>query len=270
MQHVKLREIVVVGDVYLPHHAQILNGQNRYLALFQLVQTHASGEDGDSEVPPDKILYRRHVVYLKHDVEVAYAHVVALKVGDEQVARVGIRQTQDHALLLQLVERDHAPLCERVVYRHRKHEIIRIEQKIMYVRVGYPPLDDCEIKLIGVQHSIKITYSVSNHFNAYALVCGAVFGQRFGDGVALRRVRHAYCEMRCQAAAVAQILPQVIVQPKHFLRAFYDLLALLCHYELAVYTLKNAHAEFLLQRLYMLADGRLGDGQLLRRLGIAF
>ena len=80
----------------------------------------------------------------------------------------------------------------------------------------------------------------------------------------------AVCVTPIVRCVVRQILPQVIVQPKHFLRAFYDLFALLCHYELAVYTLKNAHAEFLLQRLYMLADGRLGDGQLLRRLGIAF
>ena len=52
----------MVGQVYLPYHAEIFHRQHGYLFLFKLVQTHAPGQDGHAEVPADKVLDGSDVV----------------------------------------------------------------------------------------------------------------------------------------------------------------------------------------------------------------
>ena len=142
VEHIDLREIVHIGKVDFAHHREVFHGQHRDLFLFQLVETDALGQHGHAEVAPDQILDRCDIVELQNHVEIADVHVVAFKVRGKQVARAGVRQTDDHALLFQLVQRYHAALRKRVVHRNRKHQTVRIEQQIVDGGRRHAALDD--------------------------------------------------------------------------------------------------------------------------------
>ena len=158
MKDVELVEVPVIGEVYLAHHAQVLDRQDGDLPLAQLVKADAAGKDRHAEIAADQVFDRRHIVDLEDDVKIVDAHVVALKVGDEEVAGVRVRQAEDHALLLELVESDHAAAGKGVVRRDGEDKIVRIEQEIVNAWVGHTPLDDGEIQLVGLEHCIKIIY----------------------------------------------------------------------------------------------------------------
>ena len=188
--------------------------------------------------------------------------------GDEEVAGARVRQAEDHALLLKLVESDHAAAGKGVVRRDGEDKIVRIEQEIVNAWVGHTPLDDGEIQFIGLEHCIKIIYGVRNHFNACALVFGTVLRQSLGDSVALGGMRDADSQMRCPALFVPHALIEVVIKPDYLFGEFHGLLALPGDQKLAVCVLKELHSQLTLERLDMLADSRLRYRQLLRRAGI--
>ena len=85
-QKIELREIGRVSYIYLAHHTEVFNRKCDYLAFFQLVKANTLYKYRHAEISPYKVFYSCDIVHLKNDIEVVYAHVVALKVSNKKVS----------------------------------------------------------------------------------------------------------------------------------------------------------------------------------------
>ena len=253
-------EVLGVDDVDLPHHAQVFDGQHHDLLLFQLVHTGALGQYGNAEVPADQILDGGDVVDLQNHVEIVDAQVLAFQTGHEEVAGAGVRQTEDHLLLLQFADGHQAPVGQPVPRRDRQHQTVRVQNQVFQTGVVDLALYDGEIQLVILEHVVQIALRIRDDLDGHAAAAVHVPGQRFGNGVALRRVGDAHGQGGQLALFTGQVLAQIVVEGQHPPGVLDDHLALVGHVQLVVRPLKNAHVQFALQRADVLAHGGLGQG----------
>ena len=94
------------------------------------------------------------------------------------------------------------------------------------------------------------------------IVLRAIVRQRFGDGIALRRVRDPHGQVGHHGFTVPQVLPQTLIQTFHFLGTFDHFFAFARDNHLAAVPVEDGNVQFFFQSLDVMADGRLGDRQL--------
>ena len=92
-------EILGIDDVDFADHAEVFNRQDRNFLFAQFVQAGAFRQNGHAEIAANQIFDGRDVVDFKNDVKIADEHVLTLERRDEKIARVGVRQAEDHLLL---------------------------------------------------------------------------------------------------------------------------------------------------------------------------
>ena len=154
-QQLGVLKALAVDDVRLAHHAQVFDGQQAKLFLALFVQTGAPRQDRDAEAAPHQILDRRDRVDLQRNVEILDRQILAFQRRLKELAGVGVRQAEKELLLFELVDGDHALLCQRVIRRDRKHQTVRVQHEIAEVWVGASPLDEGEVKLVVLQHMVE-------------------------------------------------------------------------------------------------------------------
>ena len=65
-----MREILLVYNICLTHHTQILYGKHSYLTLAKLVHTRTDWKDGNAQVFADEIFYCGDVVHFQYYIEI--------------------------------------------------------------------------------------------------------------------------------------------------------------------------------------------------------
>ena len=262
-------ELLAVHHVDLAGHAGVLDGDHRQPAGALLLDTGAVADDRDPQVEGHQLFDGGDVVDLDDDVEVLDALEVALEIALEEAAGACALGAEDELLALELFQADAAALGKPVLGGDHQAEVVGVQQHRHKGGAVDIPLDDGDVGGKGVQHIINCIYGVGNDINVHVGVAVAVGGDDLGQQVLPHGGGDGDGQVFDVFAAVFERLvgcggdspgaAGVFLQNQPFRR----------QNQLFFVFIEDLNAIFLFQHLNVVADGRLGQGQLFGGGGVA-